>query len=363
MRFVDLKKQYDAYKDELDVAIANVINSTSFINGPAVKELETSLSVFANVKNSIACASGTDALLIAMMALDVNQGDEVIVPAFTYIASASQVPILKAKPVFVDVDPVTFNIDVSKIEDKITDRTVGVIPVSLYGQCADMDEINKIANKHGLWVIEDGAQSFGAQYKGKRSCSMTTVATTSFFPAKPLGCYGDGGAIFTDNAELAKKIEVIKNQGQTKRYFHKVIGVNGRIDTLQAAITNVKLRHFDKEIKSRNDVARFYTEELRNVVETPVVLDNNLSTWAQYTIRVKDRANIMEGLKGRGVPTAVHYPRPLPAQEAFSYLNDSNEYPVSNRLSETVLSLPMHSFLAESDIKLVCKAIKETISE
>ncbi len=362
MQFVDLKKQYEAYKTEIDTAIKGVIDTTSFINGPAVGALETELSNFAGVKHSIGCASGTDALLIAMMALDVLPDDEIIVPAFTYIASASQAPILKAKPVFVDVDPVTFNIDVSKIEEKITKKTVGIIPVSLYGQCADIDAINAIAAKHDLWVMEDGAQSFGASYKGKKSCSMTTVSTTSFFPAKPLGCFGDGGAIFTNDDVLAEKIKIIKNQGQTKRYFHKAIGVNGRIDTLQAAITNVKLKHFEKEIAARDAVAKFYTEALGAIVDTPKVLSHNISTWAQYTIRVKNRPALIEALNKRGIPTAVHYPRPLPKQEAFAYLNDSANYSVSDQLADTVLSLPMHAFLTESDIQAVCSAIKEGLN-
>lgn len=361
MEFVDLKKQYECYKAEIDAAINGVINTTSFINGPAVGELESALSAYAGVKNSIACASGTDALLIAMMALDVQPEDEVIVPAFTYIATASQIPIMKAKPVFVDVDPVTFNIDVSKIEEKITPKTVGIIPVSLYGQCADFDKINEIAKRHNLWVMEDGAQSFGAKYKGRRSCSMTTVATTSFFPAKPLGCYGDGGAIFTSDDALADKIRMIRNHGQEKRYYHKYIGVNGRMDTLQAAVTLVKLKNFEDEIEKRNDAARLYSEYLNPIVDTPVICHENVSTWAQYTIRTKERDRVRKALELKGIPTAVHYPMPLPKQAAFGYLGDSRSYPVSEHLADTVLSLPMHAFLSSDDVRSVCDVLKEVL--
>ena len=358
MQFVDLKKQYEAYKGEIDAAINSVITTTSFINGPAIKEFENNLCKYAGVKNSITCSSGTDALLIAMMALDVKSDDEIIVPAFSFIASASQIPMLGARPIFVDVDPVTFNIDTSKIEEKITNKTVGMIPVSLYGQCADIDSINQIAKKHNLWVIEDAAQSFGAEYKGRKSCSLTTVATTSFFPAKPLGCYGDGGAIFTNDSSLADKITMVKNHGQEKRYYHAMIGVNGRMDTLQAAIVNVKLKYFNDEIKKRNDVAKFYTESLSDFIDTPKILDNNLSTWAQYTVRINNRDEVRAKLSEKGVPTAVHYPMPLPRQKAFGYLNDTN-YEISDKLSETVISLPMHAFMDEKDINMVVESLKQ----
>lgn len=361
MQFVDLNKQYEMYKTEIDSAIGNVIRTASFINGPAISELETALSKYTGVKHSMTCASGTDALLIAMMALDVQPDDEILVPAFTFIATASQISVLKAKPVFVDVDPITFNIDTSLIEKKITKKTVGIIPVSLYGQCADYDEINKIAAKHGLWVMEDGAQSFGAEYKGKKSCSLTKIATTSFFPAKPLGCYGDGGAIFTDDDNLAAKIRLIKNHGQEKRYHHKVIGLNGRMDTMQAAITNVKLKHFDQEVSKRNEVAALYTEYLHSITDTPKVLGHNRSSWAQYTIRVKNRDEVCKKLSERKIPTAVHYPMPLPRQEAFKYLADLDKYPLSDQLASTVMSLPMHAFLTREEIKSVCDNLKEVL--
>ncbi len=362
MKFVDLKKQYLKYKVEIDSAIQNVIENTAFINGPDVKELEKELSEFSGSKNAIGCASGTDALVIPMMALGVKPGDEIIVPAFTFIATAETVAFLGAKPVFADVDPGTFNIDPKSIESKITNKTKGIIPVSLYGQCADFDEINKIAAKYDLWVMEDGAQSFGAEYKNKKSCTITNVGTTSFFPAKPLGCFGDGGAIFTDDADLAEKMKIILNHGQEKRYHHKYIGINGRLDTVQAAVLRVKLKYFSAEITHRNKVADIYLKNLAGIVETPKIQPHNLSTWAQYTIRVEKREELQNFLKSKEIPTAVHYPIPLYRQEAFKKLNKSlaiEDFPLSEKLSQSVMSLPMHSFLEEKDILFVCSCIKE----
>jgi UDP-2-acetamido-2-deoxy-ribo-hexuluronate aminotransferase len=360
MKFVDLKKQYEKYKKEIDRAIQSVIENTAFINGPDVRAFEDELCSFCGSKNSIGCSSGTDALVIPMMALDVRPGDEIIVPAFTFIATAETVAFLGAKPVFADIDPVTFNIDPKSIEEKITGNTKGIITVSLYGQCADYDEINKIAEKHNLWVIEDGAQSFGAEYKNKKSCTLTEIGTTSFFPAKPLGCFGDGGAVFTDNNDLAEKMRIILNHGQEKRYRHKYIGINGRLDTIQAAVLRVKLKYFSEEIALRNKVADIYTKNLADIVQTPEVLDHNLSTWAQYTIKVEKRDELQEFLKSKNIPTAVHYPIPLYRQEAFKYLNEKPEnFPISEKLSQTVMSLPMHPFLEEKDVLHICSCIKD----
>lgn len=360
MKFVDLKKQYLKYKDEIDFAIKNVIENTAFINGPDVKAFEKELCEFSGSKNAIGCSSGTDALVIPMMALNVKPGDEIIVPAFTFIATAETIAFLGAKPVFADIDPITFNIDPKSIEEKITAKTKGIISVSLYGQCADYDEINKIAKKHNLWVIEDGAQSFGAEYKNKKSGTLTDIGTTSFFPAKPLGCFGDGGAIFTNNFETAEKMRIILNHGQEKRYKHKYIGINGRLDTIQAAVLRVKLKYFKDEITLRNKAANIYTENLKGIVETPEVLKDNLSTFAQYTIRVEKRNELQEFLKSKDIPTAVHYPIPLYRQEAFEYLNENpKNFPVSEKLSREVMSLPMHPFLEEKDILFVCSSIKD----
>ncbi|MBN2602821.1 MAG: DegT/DnrJ/EryC1/StrS family aminotransferase [Candidatus Thermoplasmatota archaeon] len=358
MEFCDLKKQYAEYKEEIQSEINDVIDSASFINGPSVMNLESALASYANVKYAITCSSGTDALLLAFMAYDIQPGDEIICPAFTFIATASMIALYKAVPVFVDINPETFTIDVEKIEEKVTKKTKGIIPVSLYGQMPDIDKINHIAKKHNLWVMEDGAQSFGATYNGNKSCSLTNVATTSFFPAKPLGGYGDGGAIFTNDKDLADKLFMLRNHGQEERYKHKYIGINGRMDTIQAAIVNVKLRHFDSELKLRQHAADRYTEMLTSYVEVPQIKAERTSTWAQYTIRVNDRDKIRGKLSEQGIPTAVHYPIPLPYQDAFSgYASSNEEYPVSRQLSLRVLSLPMHALISEEEQREVCDAL------
>lgn len=363
MKFCDLNKQYTAYRQEIDAAIQSVIDSTSFINGKEIELLETELATFTGVKHAIACSSGTDALLLALMALDVQPGDEIICPAFSFIASASMIEFYKATPVFVDVSPLDFNIDPSKIEEKITPKTKGIIAVSLYGQCADFDAINTIAQKHDLWVVEDGAQSFGARYHEKRSCSLTDVATTSFFPAKPLGCYGDGGAVFTNNVELAVKLKMLRSHGQEKRYIHKYIGINGRMDTLQAAILRVKLEYFETEIKNRQKAANLYSTLLKDHVLLPEIVEGRESVWAQYTIGVENRNDLKEKLGQQGIPTAVHYPVILPRQEAFQNNVSAQEpFEVSELLAETVLSLPMHGLITDEEIRQVAQAIIKNIS-
>ena len=361
--FCDLAAQLNKYRSEMERAIVNVVESTEFINGPAVSELEEDLSQFTGVPHTLTCSSGTDALLLPMMAWGIGPGDEVIVPAFTFIATASMVAFLGAKPVFVDIEPVTFTINPEKIEEKITSHTKAIIAVSLYGQCADMDAINAIAARYGIHVIEDAAQSFGATYKGRRSCSLSEVATTSFFPAKPLGGYGDGGAVFTSDGKLAETMGFIKNHGQIKRYNHKYVGINGRMDTLQAAIVNVKLRHFEEELELRQKAADAYTERLSGLVKTPVVLAHNTSSWAQYTIRLEihNRDAVQAVLKEKGIPTAVHYPIPLVKQEAFKPYSDGSEYPVSDNLSRRVLSLPMHALLTENEIEVVTQGLKDVL--
>jgi UDP-2-acetamido-2-deoxy-ribo-hexuluronate aminotransferase len=363
MIFCDLHKQYEAYQSEIDAAIQSVIRSTSFINGKDIILLEEELSAYTGVKNAICCCSGTDALLLPMMAWGIGPGDEVICPAYSYIATASMVSLLKAKPVFVDVLPEDFNIDVSKIKAKITSKTRGIIAVSLFGQCAAYHELNALAEKYGLWVMEDGAQSFGATYFGKRSCSLTTVGTTSFFPAKPLGCYGDGGALFTEDDKLAETIRMIRGHGQEKRYYHKYIGINGRIDTLQAAILRVKLKYFDQELKVRQQAAALYTALLKGMVRTPAVAEGQTSTWAQYTILTAQRDALRAELQVQNIPTAIHYPLPLPRQEAFvSDVIPGEKFPVAEELSRTVLSLPMHGFITEEEVRQVAEAIIRVVS-
>lgn len=358
MQFCDLNRQYLAYKTEIDQAIQEVINSASFINGAQIELLENELAFFSGTKHALACSSGTDALLLALMALELQPGDEVICPAFSFFASASMVSLLKAKPVFVDVSPIDFNIDVTKIEEKITARTRGIIAVSLFGQCADFDTINQIAKRKGLWVIEDAAQSFGAIYDGKRSCSLTDVAVTSFFPAKPLGCYGDGGAVFTADDNLAAKLKMLRSHGQEKRYMHKRIGINGRMDTIQAAILRVKLKHFDEEIITRQMAALKYSQLLADKVMLPEVNDKNISVWAQYTIGLENRDEVQQKLKEKGIPTTVHYPIILPKQEAFKAQVPANSsFQIAELLAETVLSLPMHGFITNEEVEEVANAI------
>lgn len=289
--FAKLTYQYNLYKNEIDEAIQKVLNHGKYIMGPEINELEKNLCAFTGAKYSITCSSGTDALLLAMMALDIKPGNEIITTPFTFIATAETIALLRAKPVFVDIDEKTYNIDSSKIEEKITDKTKAIIAVSLYGQPADMDKINKIAKKHNLKVIIDGAQSFGATYKGKAEVHYCDIYTTSFFPAKPLGCYGDGGAALTNSDELAEKIRMLRVHGQNRRYHHKYIGMGARMDTIQAAVLNVKLKHYKKDLKLRQEVAGKYNEKLKNINEIilPFVKEDRTSAWAQYSIRVKNK--------------------------------------------------------------------------
>ena len=358
MEFVDLKEQYRRYKHEIDASIEEVITSARFIGGPVIKQFEEELAAYAGVRHAIGCASGTDALLLGLLAKEIGPGDEVIVPDFTFIATAEIVSLLGAVPVFVDVQDDTLNIDPEKAAAAVTERTKGIIPVSLYGQCADLDRLNEIAKQHGLWVMEDGAQSYGATFKGKKSCSITELATTSFFPAKPLGGYGDGGAVFTNDDGLAATIRMKLNHGQEKRYRHAIIGTNARLDAIQAAVLRVKLRHLDDEIVQRHRVADAYTKRLKSAVSTPVVREYNETIWAQYTVRSASRDKLIEALNAKGIPTAIHYPMPLHAQPAFAYLSSNAAgFEVSDAASREVFSLPMHPFLEEKDIDFICDTI------
>lgn len=354
MQFIDLAAQQERIKVQLNANIQKVLSHGQYILGPEVNELEEKLSEYCGAKYCITCANGTDALQIALMALGVGLGDEVITPGFTYIATAETVALLGAKPVYVDVDAKTYNIDVTQLEAAITPKTKAIIPVSLYGQCADFDEINTIADKYNLPVIEDAAQSFGASYKGKKSCNLTTIACTSFFPSKPLGCYGDGGAIFTNDDELAKVIRQIARHGQDRRYHHIRVGMNSRLDTLQAAILLPKLEILDEEMQARQRVAETYTKLFNEagVNTTPCIEAHNQSAWAQYTIQVESRDYIQAKLKEQGIPTAVHYPIPLNKQPAVANANVS--LPVGDAIAERVMSLPMHPYLTiEAQQKIV----------
>lgn len=346
IEFIDLKAQQARLKDKIEAGIQNVLTHGQYILGPEVKELEEKLAAYVGAKYCITCANGTDALQIAQMAFGIGPGDEVITPGFTYIATAETVAILGATPVYVDVNPNTYNLDVEQLEAAITPRTKAIIPVSLYGQCADFDAINAIAAKYNIPVIEDAAQSFGATYKGRKSCNLSTVACTSFFPSKPLGCYGDGGAIFTNDDELAKVIRQIARHGQDRRYHHVRVGMNSRLDTIQAAILLPKLEILDDEMQARQKVSEIYNQLFNQagVHTTPYLEPYNTSAWAQYTIQVDNRTEIQKELQEQGVPTAVHYPIPLNKQPAVA---DTNVWlPVGDAIAERVMSLPMHPYLS-----------------
>lgn len=354
IEFIDLKAQQSRIKAEIDAGIQRVLAHGQYILGPEVAELEEKLAAYVGAKYCITCANGTDALQIVQMAFGIGPGDEVITPGFTYIATAETVAVLGATPVYVDVNPKTYNLDVEKLEAAITPRTKAIIPVSLYGQCADFDAINAIAAKYNLPVIEDAAQSFGATYKDRKSCNLSTVACTSFFPSKPLGCYGDGGAIFTNDEELAKVIRQIARHGQDRRYHHIRVGVNSRLDTLQAAILLPKLAILDDEMQARQRVAEIYTKLFNEVgvATTPFIEVHNQSAWAQYTIQIEGRSEVQEKLKVRGIPTAVHYPIPLNKQPAVA--NENAVLPIGDAIAERVMSLPMHPYLtSEAQEKIV----------
>lgn len=351
MEFIDLKTQYQHLKVEINAGIKRVLEHGQYILGPEVAELEGRLAAFTGAKYCITVANGTDALQIAQMALGIGPGDEVIMPGFTYIATAETVALLRAKPVYVDINPRTYNLDSALIESAVTPHTKAIIPVNLYGQCADYDLINAVANKRGIPVIEDAAQSFGATYKGRKSCNLATISCTSFFPSKPLGCYGDGGAIFTNDDELAKVIRQIARHGQDRRYHHIRLGVNSRLDTLQAAILLPKLAVLDKELQARQEVAdrydklfeSFLKNQERRAIQTPYLESHNTSAWAQYTIQICNRESLQEQLKQAGIPSTVHYPIPLNQQPAVAdktvILNRGDE--VANK----VISLPMSPYL------------------
>ncbi|WP_415238386.1 DegT/DnrJ/EryC1/StrS family aminotransferase [Seleniivibrio woodruffii] len=357
MNFIDLQAQYKKYKDEIDTQIHQVLDTSSYILGPKVAELEKNLAEFTGVKHAIACSSGTDALLLALMALDVKPGDEVITSPFTFIATAEMIAFVGAVPVFVDIEDKTYNIDPAKIEEKITSKTKAIMPVSIFGQVPDMDAINAIGKKHNIPVIEDGAQSFGALYKGKRSCGLSEIGCTSFFPAKPLGCYGDGGAIFTNCDELNAKMRILLNHGQTERYVHSHVGINGRLDAVQAGVLNVKLKYYNEEIEVRQAVARRYAEGLKNVV-VPFIEKDNVSVWAQYCIRVNDRDAMIKKCSDAGVPTAVYYPIPLHLQKVFAYLgHKEGDFPVTETVSKDIMALPMSAFLKEDEQKFVIETV------
>lgn len=376
MQFRDLKKQYSVLKDEMDKAILDVVASSAYVMGPKVKEMETAFAEYTGMKHCIACNSGTDALLLALMAWDVKPGDAVFVPSFTFFASAEVIAMRGATPVFVDVDPDTFNMDVADLEKKVG-RTLkdgkltprAVIAVDLFGLPADFVAIRKVTSKYGLYLLEDAAQGFGGRINGQKACTFGDIATTSFFPAKPVGCYGDGGAVFTNNDEWAERIDSYHIHGKgSDRYDNIRIGMNSRLDSIQAAILCVKLKAFeDYELDDVNKVAARYTEQLKEVVKTPAVPEGYYSSWAQYTIQVENkgvRTALQTALKEKDIPTAIYYPIPMHKQTAFNNLNpDDNLCPVSERLADVVLSLPIHPYLSEKDQDMICAAVKEALTK
>lgn len=362
LEFVDLKSQYAALKEQIAQRIQRVLDHGQYIMGPEVKELEDRLAAYTGARHCITVASGTEALLISLMALELKPGDEVITTPFTFAATAEMIVLLGGVPVFVDIEPDTCNIDASLIEAAITPRTKAIMPVSLYGQCADMDEINAVAACHDLAVIEDGAQSFGATYKGRKSCNLSTLGCTSFFPSKPLGCYGDGGAIFTSDDALAQTCREIRVHGQSARYVHTRIGVGGRMDTIQCAILLGKLEQFEWEVERRQAIGVNYRAVLADA-KVPVKLlsvrPDRECVWGQFTVFVESRAQVQERLHVQGVPTAVHYPIPLNEQPVYrEYASRSHTTPVASATARRVLSLPMHPYLDALSIRLVCDALR-----
>ena len=362
IEFIDLKAQYAVLRDEISQRMQKVLDHGQYIMGPEVKELETALAAHTGARHCVTVASGTEALLIAMMALDLKPGDEVITTPFTFAATAETIVLLGGVPVWVDIEPDTCNIDASKIEAAITPRTRAIMPVSLYGQCADMDEINAIAARHGVPVIEDAAQSFGATYKGRRSNNLSTFGCTSFFPSKPLGCYGDGGAIFTDDDALAQAAREIRVHGQSARYTHTRVGVGGRMDTLQCAIVLAKLGRLDWELQRRREIGAEYHRRLAPLnLTTLTVRPDRDSVWGQYTVRVADRVHVQAVLAEAGVPTAVHYPRPLHRQPAYEKYGDPASCPRAIAAADEVMSLPMSADLSDSDMDRVVAALTAAV--
>ncbi len=372
IQMVDLKGQYQKIKTEVDAAMNEVISSTSFINGPAVKEFQSDFETYLNIKHVIPCANGTDALQIAMMALDLKQGDEVITANFTYVATAEVIGLLGLSPVLVEVNQDTFNIDIDSIERNITSKTKAIVPVHLFGQCADMERIMAIAKKHNLYVIEDTAQAIGADYsfsdgRNFKAGTIGTIGCTSFFPSKNLGCFGDGGAIFTNNDELAKKIRMIAHHGQSVQYVHEVLGVNSRLDSIQAAILKIKLKHLDEYALSRNKVADFYDKAFSNhsKIKIPSRSKNSTHVFHQYTLQIigYDRSELREKLTEHGIPAMIYYPIPLHKQNA--YKNErfkTNDFPITQKLCDTVLSLPMHTELDEETLNYITNTLLKIIN-
>ena len=370
--FADLKSQYESYKAEIDKAVLDVMSSSMYIMGPEVEKLEKNLAAYVGARHALSVSSGTDALLLALMAYGIKAGDEVITTPFTFIATAEVIALVGAKPVFADIDEKTYNLDIEKVKPLINDKTKAIIPVSLYGLPADMDKFYELTKNTNIKLIEDACQSFGATDNGKYSCNYNSLGCTSFFPSKPLGCYGDGGAVFTNDDKEAEILSNLRNHGQVARYKHKYIGINGRLDAMQAAILNVKLAHFKEEIARRIEIGNNYTKKIKEAYKgdasdiiTPFIPNGKVSVYAQYSVRVKNREEISKKLNEAGIPTAIHYPIPLHMQECYANCGfKEGDLPISEKVSSEIMSLPMSAFLKDDDqdfiVETLCKAVLET---
>ena len=370
--FADLKSQYELYKAEIDKAVLDVMSSSMYIMGPEVEKLEKNLAAYVGARHALSVSSGTDALLLALMAYGIKAGDEVITTPFTFIATAEVIALVGAKPVFADIDEKTYNLDIEKVKPLINDKTKAIIPVSLYGLPADMDKFYELTKNTNIKLIEDACQSFGATDNGKYSCNYNSLGCTSFFPSKPLGCCGDGGAVFTNDDKEAEILSNLRNHGQVARYKHKYIGINGRLDAMQAAILNVKLAHFKEEIARRIEIGNNYTKKIKEAYKgdasdiiTPFIPNGKVSVYAQYSVRVKNREEISKKLNEAGIPTAIHYPIPLHMQECYANCGfKEGDLPVSEKVSSEIMSLPMSAFLKDDDqdfiVETLCKAVLET---
>ena len=363
MEFIDLKAQYQALRSTIDARIHAVLDHGQYIMGPEVAELEQTLAEFTGARHCVTVSSGTEALLISLMALGIKPGDEIITTPFSFIATAEVIVLLGAVPVFADIDPATCNLDFNGIEERITERTRAIMPVSLYGQPADMDALNAIAWRHGLSVIEDGAQSFGATYQGKKSCNLSQIGCTSFFPSKPLGCYGDGGAIFTSDDALATAMREIRVHGQSRRYVHTRIGVGGRMDTLQCAVVLAKLERFEWEIAQRQRLAAAYDALLSGKVGLIARARDRTSAFAQYTVVVDERERIQALLHEAGIPTAVHYPVPMHLQSAYAAWCSPDDAPMARAMAGKVLSLPMGPYMDTDSVTLVAETLLRAVAQ
>ncbi|MBZ0203352.1 MAG: DegT/DnrJ/EryC1/StrS family aminotransferase [Ignavibacteria bacterium] len=356
---VDTKTQYLKIKSEVDLAISRVIESSQFIQGPIVHEFEANVSDYLKCRQAIGCASGTDALQIAMMALDIQPGDEIITTPFTFVATTETIALLGAKPVYVDIDPKTFNIDVIKIEEKITSKTKAIMPVHLYGQPADMSKILDIAKAYKLFVIEDAAQAMGAEYKGQKICTMGDIGCISFYPSKNLGAFGDGGMLSTNDEELGSKIRMITSHGSKTKYYHEILGVNSRLDSIQAAILNVKLKHLDEYCDARLAAAEKYNDRFDGIFDVPFIIPGVKHIFHQYSIRVKNRDRMQEFLRTKGIPSMIYYPVPLHLQKAYKYDYNEGDYPVTEEIAKDIISLPMHTELTDEQIEYISEKVIE----